>query len=235
MADMAREAIGARLNAMSDLTDDYPWPAGRWVRALMVMTLDGGIAGPDGHSGSISGPADLRVLIAIRRSCDAVIVGAETMRVERYKPFRSRPEIAERRASAGQALAPRLVIVSASLDLPWSDPVYSESTLPPLIVAGSASDPAARERVPQTCELLVAPTPDVDPAWLLEECASRGLDRIVCEGGRRLLGSFLAADVVDEWALTLSGITRTGDFVPAMARPEDDFVFTRFVRAGQRA
>ena len=68
------------------LDDEYPWPSGPWVRALFVMTLDAAAAGADGRSGSISGPADLEVLLAVRRWSDAVVVGAATMRLERYKP-----------------------------------------------------------------------------------------------------------------------------------------------------
>jgi nitrogenase molybdenum-iron protein alpha/beta subunit len=36
-----------------DLSEAYDWPATTWVRACMVMGLDGSIAGPDGLSGSI--------------------------------------------------------------------------------------------------------------------------------------------------------------------------------------
>ena len=50
-----------------DISDAYDWPADRWVRACMVMGLDGSIAGPDGLSGSISSPTDRGVLAAIRR------------------------------------------------------------------------------------------------------------------------------------------------------------------------
>ena len=56
-----------------DLDDDqvrdaYPWPDhGRWVRAMMVTTLDGAAAGPDGLSGSISSDVDRAVFDAVRR------------------------------------------------------------------------------------------------------------------------------------------------------------------------
>ena len=83
---------------MGALTDEqvvaaYPWPAGRrWVRAMMVTTLDGAAAGPDGLSGSISGDADQAVFAAVRRHADAVLIGAGTLRAERYKPMLARKE-----------------------------------------------------------------------------------------------------------------------------------------------
>ena len=230
---MPTEASGARLAGVSEaVDDDYPWPSGPWVRALFVMALDGAAAGPDGRSGSISGPADRRVLGAVRRWSDAVVVGAATMRAERYNPMKVSESVAAERLAAGQQAAPRLVIVSASLDLPWSDPAYAESMLPPLIVTVASAPAGALARVPSTCEVLVAPGERVDPVWLREQLVDRGMERIVCEGGRALLADFARAGAVDEWALTVSGLMPADAFAPVLARCEDEFIFTRFVRQG---
>ena len=230
---MPTEASGARLNDVPEaLDDDYPWPSSPWVRALFVMTLEGRIAGSDGSSRSISGPADRAILGAVRRWSDAVIVGAATMRAERYNPMRVSEDVSAKRVAQGQAVAPRLVVVSGSLDLPWSDPVYSESMVPPLIVTGAQAAAEMCGRVPATCELLTAPTERVDPRWLVETLVLRGLTRIVCEGGPTLLAEFVRAGVIDEWALSVSGILAEDRFAPVFARCEDEFVFTRFIREG---
>ncbi len=196
------------------------------------MALDGSASGPDGRSGSISGPADRRVLAAVRRWSDAVIVGAATMRIERYSPMRVSPEVTAQRLALDLRAAPQLVVVSGTLDLPWADPVYSESALPPIIVTGASAPAQAREHVPDTCELLVAPDERVDVAWLRQHLIERGLLRMVCEGGMLLLQDFLRAGLVDEWALTISGRVGERGFAPVQARCEDEFVFTRFVRQG---
>lgn len=230
---MPTEASGARLADVSEAIDaDYPWPSGPWVRALFVMTLDGRAAGPDGSSRSISGPADRAVLGAVRRWSDAVVVGAATMRAERYNPMRANDAVSAERLAQGRGAAPRLVIVSGSLDLPWADAAYSESMLPPLIVTTDHAPAAAREQVPATCELLVAPGERVDPIWLREQLIARGLERIVCEGGPTLLADFARAGAIDEWALSLSGVLERDRFAPVLARCEDEFVFTRFIRQG---
>ena len=124
------------------------------------------------------------------------------------------------------------MIISGSLDLPWSDPVYSESTLPPLIVTGERAAADVLWRVPETCELLISPGDRVEPAWLRAALIDRGLSRIVCEGWRTLLYEFGRAGIVDELALTVSGLGVGGRFAPVSARCEDEFVFTRFIRQG---
>ena len=62
----------------------YPWPDdGRWVRAMMVTTLDGAAVGPDSLSGSISGDADRRVFDAVRTAIMEGRIAPDTRLTER--------------------------------------------------------------------------------------------------------------------------------------------------------
>ncbi len=237
---------------MGALTDEqvvaaYPWPASRrWVRAMMVTTLDGAAAGPDGLSGSISGDADQAVFAAVRRHADAVLIGAGTLRAERYKPMLARKDDAEARREAGLATAPRLVIVSGSLELPWSEPVFSESELPPLILTGTNADPAALARVPETCEVVTLAGDTLDAAAILGAMEERGLRRIVCEGGPTLLHELVAAGLLDEADITVSpvftgtnmsphtpGLRDVAEFELAQVLTADGFLMARYLRASK--
>lgn len=216
---------------MNDMAARYPWPdRARWVRAMMVMGLDGATVGPDGGSRSLSGPADLAALLAIRSHADAVVIGAETLRVERYKPFRAKPEYQESRAAAGLAVAPRLVVVSASLKLPWDEPVFTESAIVPLIATVAGHDADWLQRARGHAEVIVAPGDRVDPVWLLDELYARRLRRVVCEGGRGLLESFAESGVIDEWDVTLSGFAGATWYDVESTREDGGFLFTRYVR-----
>ena len=188
--------------------DAYPWPDDRrsttWVRAMMVTTLDGAAAGPDGRSGSISSSADKAVFDAVRRLADVVLVGAGTLRAERYGPIRPHRDDADLRAAAGQAPAPRLAIVSGSLDLPWDDELFSEPAHRPLVLTGRDPDPERAARARARCELVVLDEPRPGAPSLLAALVARGLRRMVCEGGPTLLESFVAADLLDEADITVS-------------------------------
>ena len=239
--------LGEPVGALTDeqVVAAYPWPPGRrWVRAMMVTTLDGAAAGPDGLSGSISGDADQAVFAAVRRHADAVLIGAGTLRAERYKPMRAKEEDAEARAKDGLATAPRLVIVSGSLELPWSEPVFSESTLPPLILTGTDADPAALARVPRTCEVVTLAGATVNAAAVLDAMEERGLRRIVCEGGPTLLHDLVAADLLDEADITVSpvftgtnmsphtpGLREVAEFELAQVLTADGFLMARYLCA----
>ena len=177
-----------------------------------------------------------------RRLSDAVLVGAGTIRAEHYKPFRANPRFADERAALGLAAAPLLVIVSASLHLPWADPVFSESAIRPLVMTVEGCDTAALSTARQHAEVALLPGTHVDPAALLDHLRSRGLLRIVCEGGPHLLSEMSHAKVLDEADITVAPlivgggqkVTGTPMFEPDRFRlvhsiSDDGYLFNRYV------
>jgi riboflavin biosynthesis pyrimidine reductase len=196
----------------------------------MLMDLEGSIAGPDGRSGSLSGPADRRVFNAIRSHADAVIIGASTMRAERYRPMVPKPELVESRAAAGLQPALQLVIVSVSLDLPWDEAVFDESTFRPIVATCEAADPGLVEMARAHAEVLICPGDSVDPVWLLAQLTARGLRRFICEGGRNLLNAFAEAGLVDEWNLTLGPSAAGVGFDLVSTNDDEGFHFLRYVK-----
>jgi len=225
-----------------ELWEAYEWPAGTWVRACMVMGLDGSIAGPDGLSGSISSPTDRAVLAAIRRFADAYLVGAGTVRAERYSAVRARPEVVERRVAGGQAAAPTLAIVSASCRFDWEDAAFTGSDNRPVVLTVERSDPADRAVAARWCEVLVVGDQRVEPRAALDALGERGLTRVTCEGGDTLLAEMIRAEVIDEVDLTLAPVViaaprpaRPGPAVLAGLRlhqllEDDGFLFARYLR-----
>ena len=196
----------------------------------MLMDLEGSIAGSDGRSGSLSGPADRRVFSAIRSHADVVIIGASTMRAERYRPMVPKPEFVESRAAAGLQPALQLVIVSVSLDLPWGEAVFAESTVRPIVATSEAADPASVEAAREHAEVLICPGAAVDPAWLLAQLTARGFRRFICEGGRNLLNTFAEAGLIDEWDLTLGPSAAGVDFELTGTSDDEGFHFLRYLK-----
>jgi len=75
------------LDGEPDLPRLYAYPDGRWLRANMVATADGA-ASLDGVTQGISSNTDRRVFALLRTLCDVILVGASTVRAEKYKPAR---------------------------------------------------------------------------------------------------------------------------------------------------
>jgi riboflavin biosynthesis pyrimidine reductase len=234
--------------AVSDLPVSYPWPdRARWLRAMMVTTLDGALAGSDGRSRSISSGGDRQVFSAVRRFADVVLIGANTFRAERYRPMTAKADDASIRAGLGLAPAPVVAILSGSLDLPWEEPIFAESTIRPIVVTTEAADPERLSTAAGHADLLVLPGSDLDLPAMIDRLEQRGLRRILCEGGARLLSTIAQLDLLDEVDLSIAplmacgGQVVTGSPVALPRRFElaqvvadtDGFLFNRYVRSAR--
>jgi 5-amino-6-(5-phosphoribosylamino)uracil reductase len=210
---------------------------------MMVMSLDGATVGPDGKSGSLSCPADRRVLVQTRRLADVILVGASTIRAERYRPMRAKGEDAAERSRLGLAAAPVVAIVSASLDLPWDEPLFRESTMPVLVITTQSAAPDRLAIARQHAEVEVLPGSQCDPVDVIASLHRRGLHRITCEGGAILLAGIAGAGLLDELDLTIAPMLIGGGQVltsaGALSSPvdlelvgsfmEDGFTFLRYL------
>jgi riboflavin-specific deaminase-like protein len=168
----------------------------------MVSTLDGRVA-IDGRSGPIGDEADRELFHALRTQADAVMVGAGTVRTERYGRIVRRPELREQRAEQGLEPDPLAVVVSARLHLPPDLPLLQDEDSTVCVLTASNADlpptPAHVKylRGPDGAELELRP--------LLERLRSElGIRSILCEGGPRLNDSLVREGLVDELFLSLA-------------------------------
>ncbi|MFC9925954.1 pyrimidine reductase family protein [Streptomyces sp. NPDC127190] len=245
-------ALADREWSLAELAAAYAYPPAQgaprpWLRANMVSTLDGA-AQHEGRSQPISSAADMRIFGTLRALADVIVVGAETVRMEGYRPARARAEFAGARKAAGQTPAAAVAVVTASLDLDFSLPLFTSPTVPTLILTGAAAAPdrvAAAERAGARV-VIAGEGMGVDPARAVEALAGLGHTRLLTEGGPRLLGQLVAAEVLDELCLTVSPMLTAGDaqriaggpsvtvprrFSLASLLEEDGFLFGRYQRS----
>src|SRR3984885_1248001 len=149
-----------QLLAQSDLTDDdlaglYAYPPGPWLRANMVASADGA-ASQGGASAGLSSAADRHVFALLRTLADVILVGAATVRTERYGPVR--PRELWRHLRDGRAPTPPIAVVSMRLDLDPASRLLAGS--PPhartIIITGDASPPDRRAELAKHADIIVA-------------------------------------------------------------------------------
>ena len=68
-----------------------------------------------------------------------------------------------------------------------------------------------RAAAAEVAELVVAGDDTVDLHVALTELHARGVSTVTCEGGAHLNGDLLLADLIDEWALTVSPLLVGGE------------------------
>jgi riboflavin-specific deaminase-like protein len=169
-----------------------------FVATNFAATVDGR-ATIGGVSGPIGSETDTAMLVGLRARFDAVMIGAGTMRAERYGRVVASQEQRERRERIGLPHDPLMVIVSGRLDLPWDAPLFTAGGGRVLIFTASEAEP------PETATSLrvVRHEGQVDLAAALRHLREeRGVRALLCEGGPHLHGQLWAAGLVDELFLT---------------------------------
>jgi riboflavin-specific deaminase-like protein len=164
----------------------------------MVSSLDGK-ATIDWRTKGLSTELDRQLFHLLRTQADAVMVGAGTVRAERYGRMAKSEELRDAREREGLARDPLAVIVSARLDLPADLPLLNEPEQRVVIATGSdASLPDLGEQV------VYERTGEDLPLLMSRLREEHDVRSIVCEGGPTLNSHLLAAGLVDELWLTLN-------------------------------
>ncbi|HET9059253.1 MAG TPA: pyrimidine reductase family protein [Acidimicrobiales bacterium] len=174
-----------------------------YIRTNMISSLDGAVA-VAGRSGGLGGPADRSLFHLLRALADVVLVGAGTVRIERYGPPRLPPELQEMRLAHGRLAVPAVAIVSQSANLDWSWPLFTENPVRPIIITPGNTDATALARAREAADVLTTGAGGVDLEAAMKALAERGVGHVLCEGGPTLNTSLAAAGLVDELCLTLS-------------------------------
>jgi riboflavin biosynthesis pyrimidine reductase len=192
-----------------DLVEIYAYPHDRrWVRANFVTTLDGAAQGSDNKSGTLSSADDRALFRLLRSLCDVVLVGANTTRVEGYQPIHASEVDGATRSRLGLAPVPAVAVVTRSLDI---DPSLLAGGDGPTIVITTEEVAAHADRMPEGAEVIAAGRASVDFAVAIDQLGARGLQRVLCEGGPRLMRDIVASGRLDELCLTIRPLIVAGD------------------------
>lgn len=191
-----------------------------WVLANMVSTLDGR-ASLNGRSGRLGGPLDRVMFHAIRALADVVLVGAQTVRTERYGPIQLPAELQEARQRSGRTPMPTLGVLSGTLDLPDDTGLFDAPERLCVLTGPSAPDARKDELVALGVAVETLDGPRSSGEAAVDALGRTGAAVILTEGGPNLLGALIASRQIDELCLTLAP-RLVGTGLTLLERPDLD-------------
>jgi riboflavin biosynthesis pyrimidine reductase len=192
--------------AVYPFDDRTPTSGAAWLMVNMVTSADGA-SSVDGVSGGLGGVGDSMVFRAVRASCDWIVAAAGTVRAERYGVPRSAPDVAALRLEQGRTAAPRLAVVTESLNLSPELPLFAERApdeAKPLIITGAQPDQARIEALGDQAEWCHLDGARPEPTAIIAELTRRGAKVVLAEGGPQFNAELLAAGCIDELCLSIS-------------------------------
>jgi 5-amino-6-(5-phosphoribosylamino)uracil reductase len=164
----------------------------------------------DGYIGNaasrlfLSNDADFDRVDAVRASCDAILVGAETVRVDNPRLLvRSQTRRAER-AARGLPASPIKVTVTRRAELDARADFFRSGDAEKLVYCASPGVADARKRLGPVATVVDGGGESVEMRTIGSDLAERGVERLMVEGGGTVHTQFLTADLVDELQLVVA-------------------------------
>lgn len=168
-----------------------------YVILSFAASLDGYLDDAGSDRLLLSNAADFDRVDGLRASCDAILVGAGTVRADNPRLLVRSAQRRAERAARGEAPSPLRVVLSGSGDLDPGAAVFTAEGAQTAVYAGGTQDLGD----------------------LLDGLAERGVRRLMVEGGSAVLTAFLAADLADEIQLAVAPFLIGDPAAPAAFRP----------------
>lgn len=187
------EEAAALIRPFAKLTlTGRPYVIGKWAQ-----TLDGALAMRNGNSKWISSEVSRRFVHRLRGRIDAIIVGIGTVLAD--DPQLTARDVPVRRVA-------QRIVLDSRLRIPPDSALVKTAPQWPTWVAtaasgkeGSAHSRRAKALRAKGVEVLRLPTAaGLDLGALLDHIGSRGMCRVLVEGGGRLMAAFLKQGLLDE-------------------------------------
>ena len=177
-------------------------------RPYTLLSCSVSIDGYIGNAASrllLSNDADFDRVDAVRASCDAILVGAATVRIDNPRLLvRSRDRRAER-AARGLATSPMKVTVTRRAELDARADFFTVGDTEKIVYCARPVVADARKRLGSVATV-VDGGDRVEMGSLCNDLAGRGVERLMVEGGATVHTQFLTDDLADELQLTVAPV-----------------------------
>jgi 5-amino-6-(5-phosphoribosylamino)uracil reductase len=167
------------------------------------MSLDGYLDAAGHGRLVLSNDQDLERVDAVRAECDAILVGAATVRNDNPRLLVRNEQLRRERTARGLRETPMKVTVTEHADLDACSSFFAAGDTEKLVYCASCSVARADERLGAVATVIDGGQP-VDLGWLVCDLHDRGVRRLMVEGGGRVHTQFLTADLADELHLVIA-------------------------------
>ena len=182
-----------------------------------AMSADGKLSTREREQVAISGPDDFDRVDALRAESDAVMVGVGTVLADDPSLTVDDEARRERRRDAGKPENPARIVADSRIRTPADARVLDDRATTYLLTSEAAPQDFVSAVTEAGGEVVSAGDQQVDLAAALSRLESRGIDRLMAEGGGELIFSLFEAGLVDELSVFVGPSVIGGRNAPTLA------------------
>lgn len=158
-----------------------------WGILKYAMTLDGKIAATSGHSAWVTGKASRHLVHQLRSTCDAVIIGGNTVR-------KDNPQLTTHGVTEHNPLR---VVMSRNLDLPLNCNLWNTDVAPTTIFTEDTKDTAQRQKM-FSKEINIITVTALTPKVVMDHLYQQGISKVLWECGGTLAAKAIADGTIQK-------------------------------------
>ena len=167
------------------------------------MSIDGYVDDMTDARLMLSNDADFDRVDAVRAGCDAILVGAATVRLDNPRLLVRSPGRQAQRVVQGLRPTPLKVTVTSSCDLDAEAHFFTLGDVDKLVYCATASLERATGKLGKVATVIDGGDP-VDLHRVTADLHERGVRRLMVEGGGSMHTQFLTEGLVDELQLVVA-------------------------------
>lgn len=168
-----------------------------------ALSLDGYLGSATPRRLELSNDADFDRVDSVRASCDAILVGAATVRNDNPRLLVRSPARREERTARGLAPSPIKVTVTERVELDARADFFATGEGEKLVYCTSSRVHVARSRLGPVATVVDGGQP-VRMRRLSQDLGDRGVQRLMVEGGGKVHTQFLTDSLADELQLVVA-------------------------------
>jgi len=167
------------------------------------ISLDGYLDGGSDQRLLLSNDADFDRVDEVRSECDAILVGAQTVRCDNPRLMVRDSSRRRARLDKGLTSSPAKVTITRHADLDPQARFFTLGEVDKYVYCPRPTAPQARRRLGDRATV-VASGEHVDVRQVTEDLHRRGVERLLVEGGGTIHTQFLTENLADELHLVIA-------------------------------
>jgi 5-amino-6-(5-phosphoribosylamino)uracil reductase len=167
------------------------------------MSIDGYLDSAAPRRLELSNGADFDRVDAVRASCDAILVGAATVRNDNPRLLVRSKSRRDERTGRGLPPSPIKVTVTERLELDPCTDFFTTGETEKLVYCASPRVLDARTRLGSVATVVDGGVP-IEMRRITEDLGDRGVRRLMVEGGSKVHTQFLTGNLADELQLVVA-------------------------------
>lgn len=173
------------------------------VIVVAAITIDGFIGQSLDERVNLSSEEDLEATMKLRADCDAILIGAETIRKDNSTLITKDKKLIEQRQRQGKCKDPIKVTLTRTGNISLQSNFIKLGGCEKIIYAAGTLDKQKESELSNAVTVHKFETENLTAKQIVDNLQERGVKKLMVEGGTHILTMFFQENLVDELRLSV--------------------------------